>query len=71
MAAESQTCALVAINNAGLLGLNRLYTKYYRLTTNWPSTFVEIPLQINPFYAKQTQFAEYSNERKVCYNNEL
>ena len=45
-------------NNAGCLGLNWLYTKYYRLTTNWPrSTFVESPLQIhlllcqtNPIY---------------------
>jgi len=52
MATESQTCALVAINNAGLLGLNRLYTKYYRLTTNWPSTFVESPLQIHHFLCK-------------------
>ena len=71
MATEAQTCALVAINNAGRPGLNRLYTKYYRLTTNCPSTFVESPLQIHPFYAKQTQFAKSRNERKFCYNNEL
>ena len=36
-------------NSAGRPGLNRLYTKYYRLTTNWPSTSVENPLQINSF----------------------
>jgi hypothetical protein len=35
------------------------------------STFVESPLQIHPFYAKQTQFAGCPNERKFCYNNEL
>ncbi|GAG04186.1 unnamed protein product, partial [marine sediment metagenome] len=29
-----------------------------------PSTFVENPLQITPFYAKQTQFPKKSNERK-------
>ncbi len=28
------------------------------------STTVENPLQINPFYAKQTQFPKKSNERK-------
>ncbi len=27
------------------------------------STLVEKPLQINPFYAKQTQFPKKSNER--------
>ncbi|GAF86691.1 unnamed protein product, partial [marine sediment metagenome] len=37
------------LTGAGLLGLNRLYTKYYRLTTNWPSTTVEKALQIAPF----------------------
>ncbi len=36
MVTEAQTCALVAINNASRPGLNRLYTKYYRLTTNCP-----------------------------------
>jgi len=34
----------------------RLTTNDQRLTTN---------------YAKQTQFAKYSNECKFCYNNEL
>ncbi len=29
-----------------------------------PSTLVEMPLQITPFYAKQTQFPKKSNERK-------
>ena len=37
------------INNAGRHGLNRLYTKYYRLTTNCPSTTVESALQISSF----------------------
>ncbi len=35
------------------------------------STFVENPLQITPFYAKQSQFAKYPNEHKLSYNNEL
>jgi len=30
-----------------------------------PSTSVENPLQINPFYAKQTQFPKKSNELKL------
>jgi len=42
-------CNLWSINNAGRPGFNRLYTKYYRLTTNWPSTTVEDSLQISPF----------------------
>ncbi len=29
------------------------------------STFVEMPLQITSFYAKQTQFPKKSNERKI------
>ncbi len=36
-----------------------------------PSTFVESPLQIHPFYAKQTQFTESPNESKFCYNKAL
>ena len=35
------------------------------------STSVEDPLQINPFYAKQTQFPKKSNERKHFYTNGL
>ena len=42
--------ALMAIYNAGRPGLNRLNTKYEILNTN--------------YYAKQSQFAECSNERK-------
>jgi len=30
-----------------------------------PSTSVERPLQISPFYAKQTQFPKKSNERNI------
>ena len=47
---------IVAINNAGRPGLNRLYTKYYRLTTNWPSTLVERPLQIALFMQNKPNF---------------
>jgi len=36
-----------------------------------PSTSVESPLQINPFYAKQTQFPKGQNERKCLYHNGL
>jgi len=43
-------------NNAGLLGLYRLYTKYYRLTTNLPSTTVENSLQIGPFMQNKPNF---------------
>ncbi len=32
------------------------------LNFKFPSTFVENPLQINPFYAKQTQFPKKSND---------
>jgi len=32
-------------------------------------TSVEMPLQINPFYAKQTQFPKAQNERKLTDNN--
>ena len=45
-------------NSAGLLGLNRLYTKYYRLTTNWPSTTVESPLQISSFMQNKANFLD-------------
>ncbi len=44
-----------------------LDTQYEHL----PSTSVEDPLQINPFYAKQTQFPQSPNERKLTNNNEL
>ncbi len=36
-----------------------------------PSTSVEMPLQINPFYAKQTQFPKKSNELKLLFNKGL
>ncbi|HUS74045.1 MAG TPA: hypothetical protein VMY06_13375 [Sedimentisphaerales bacterium] len=45
-------------NSAGLLGLNRLYTKYYRLTTNWLSTTVESPLQISSFMQNKANFLD-------------
>jgi len=34
-------------------------------------TYVENPLQINSFYAKQSQFPKKSNERYLCINKEL
>jgi len=51
-------CNQWSINNAGLLGLNRLYTKYYRLTTNWPSTTVESALQISSFMQNKANFLD-------------
>ena len=42
-----------------------------RFTNNAPSTSVERPLQIQPFYAKQSQTAECPNERNLCCNNGL
>ncbi len=36
-----------------------------------PSTSVENPLQISPFYAKQTQSQVCQNKRKLFYNNEI
>ena len=35
------------------------------------STLVENPLQIHPFYAKQTQFAKRPNNHTLCINKEL
>ena len=53
MTTEAQTCTIVAKKNAGRFGLNWLYTKYYRLTTNrHRSTSVESPLQIHLFLCK-------------------
>ncbi len=34
-------------------------------------TIVKMPLQITPFYAKQTQFPKGQNVRKLTNNNEL
>jgi len=39
--------------------------------TKLPFTTVKDSLQIDPFYAKQSQFAGYPNEHNFCYNNEL
>ena len=41
------------------------------LITNVPSTFVENPLQIDPFYAKQSQSQVRSNQHKHLFNNEI
>ena len=41
------------------------FRHFSSLFTNFPSTLVEMPLQITPFYAKQTQFPKKSNERKI------
>ncbi len=43
------------------------FRQFSSLFTNLPSTSVENPLQIDPFYAKQTQFAGCSNEYKYLY----
>jgi hypothetical protein len=37
ISASKNLCNLWSIKNAGLLGPNRLYTKYYRLTTKYES----------------------------------
>src|SRR4030042_314097 len=52
-------------------GLNRLYTKYYRLTTNWPSTSVERALQISSFLQNKPNFRKSPNEHNLLSNNEL
>ncbi len=41
-----------------------LFCRGLHASRNCPSTSVEMPLQINPFYAKQTQFPKGQNERK-------
>ncbi len=46
------------LTGAGRPGLNRLYTKYYRLTTNWPSTLVESALQIRLFMQNKPNFLD-------------
>ena len=61
------SCQLVAkILRVFVVKFNKLCALCYRR-----STFVENPLQIHPFYAKQSQFTKCSNERKFFYNNEL
>ena len=42
-----------------------------RSTVLGRSTFVESPLQIHPFYAKQTQFPKSQNEIKLLFNKGL
>jgi len=52
--------------------INRMYSVVCHLSSDFgTSTFVENPLQINPFYAKQTQFPKNSNESKCLYKNGL
>jgi len=43
------------------------FRHFSSLFTNLPSTSVETPLQINPFYAKQTQFPKKSNDVSFFY----
>ncbi len=43
------------------------FRHFSSLFTNLPSTSVENPLQINPFYAKQTQFPKKSNDITFFY----
>ncbi len=38
------------------------FRHFSSLFTKFPSTSVEMPLQITPFYAKQTQFPKKSND---------
>jgi hypothetical protein len=49
----------------------RHFRHFSSFLTNLPSTSVERALQIDPFYAKQTQFPGCPNECKCCYTNEL
>jgi len=54
--------------------INRLYSVVCPLSSvlcRLPSTSVEDSLQINPFYAKQTQFPKKSSESKYLYKNDL
>ena len=48
------------------MAAGRIYNfAFFLLTFQGTSTFVESPLQIHPFSAKQTQFAKCSNERNL------
>jgi len=48
--------------------INLLYSVFCPLSSVLaPSTSVENPLQINPFYAKQTQFLKKSNDVSFFY----
>ena len=47
------------------------HTTYDILSAFAPLHLSRVLYKFAPFYAKQTQFAGYSNERKVFYNNEL
>jgi len=59
-------CNMWSINNASRPCLNRLYTKYYRLTTNRPSTIVEIALQNHLFMQNKANFRK-SQMNISCY----
>ena len=47
------------------------YCSNAQLSAFAPLHLSRVLYKSTPFYAKQTQFTEYSNERKVCYNNGL
>ncbi len=47
------------------------FRHFSSLYTNFPSTTVENSLQINPFYAKQTQFQKWQNEHNFRYVKHL
>ena len=72
MSAEARACAIavVAINNAGRPGLNRLNTKYRILNTNRLYNCRESSTN-PPFYAKRTQFQNPQNLHKCKYNKEI
>jgi len=53
----------MAIETQILSRLSRRSLRRSRVLSR-PSTSVENPLQISPFYAKQTQFSEKSNGHK-------
>jgi len=55
---------LVTMNYENFIPLAGQKNKLSSVLCRRPSTSVENPLQINPFYAKQTQFPKGQNERK-------
>jgi hypothetical protein len=58
---------IMSIENPTLVHFRHFSSLY----THFPSTPVENVRQINPFYAKQSQFQKCQNQHKHLLNNEI
>ena len=84
MTTEAQTCAIGILANRRLgrrivlnLGhfdfeiVSDFDIRISDFASLGPLHLSRVLYKFTPFYAKQSQFAEYSNKRKTCYNNGL